>query len=226
MHKCRLTKDRLLDLTLDEVAPAEAKQLLEELDECPSCQEEYAALRNILRVSGQALRSALPTEDFWRAHHARLQVRLRDHLSPFEPVRLCLRARVWLRLGKIATSSVRVPVPAALAITVLIGLAFILRSPEPANLTPTASLASVEMRTVQVPVIQERVVTQVVYIEKRGRRYRGTANELDRATLNAGNRVARAGSDPLGKSEMSLVGFRPTDQLKLTISKGSFQDEK
>ena len=76
MHNCRLTRNRLIDLALDEMAPAEAKQLLAELDDCPACQEEYATLRNTWRVSGQALRSALPTESFWPGYHARLQGKL------------------------------------------------------------------------------------------------------------------------------------------------------
>lgn len=225
MHTCRLTKNRLIDLTLDEVAPEEAKQLLEELDDCPACQEEYATLRNTLRVSVQALRSALPTEDFWPGHHARLQVRLMNNLSPVQPVRLSLSARVWIGLRKMATTSVRVPVPAALAIMVLIGVFFFaLRSRGQANLAPSTPLASVETRTVQVPVIQEKVVTKVVYIEKKGRSSRGAVNQLDPAGLNTANSLARAGSS--GKPAMSLVGFRPTDQLKLTIIKGSYQDEK
>ena len=227
MHNCRLTKNRLLDLALDEGAPAEAKQLLEELDDCPACQEEYATLRNTLRVSLQALRSALPTEDFWPGYHARLQVKLRHDLSAVEPVGLSLSSRVWLGLRKMATTSVRVPVPAALAMMLLVMVFFFaLRSRGQANLTTSTPSAIVETRTVQVPVVQEKVVTQIVYVEKKGRRSRGAANHLDRVNLNAANSIARAGSDTSGKPAMSLVGFKPTDQLKLTIIKGSYQNEK
>jgi anti-sigma factor RsiW len=227
MHNCRLTKNRLLDLTLDEVAPAEAKQILQELHDCPACQQEYATLRNTLHVSVQALRSALPNEDFWPGHHARLQVSLMSNLSLVQPMRSSLSARVWIGLRKMATTSVRVPVPAALATMVLIGIFFFaLRSRGQANLSPSTPLAAVETRTVQVPVIQEKVVTQVVYVEKKGRRSRGKADQQDRTGLNAANTIARAGSDPSGKPAMSLVGFKPTDHLTLTIIKGSYQDEK
>jgi anti-sigma factor RsiW len=226
MHNCRLTRNRLLDLTLDEVAPAEAKQILQELDDCPACQEEYATLRNTLHVSVQALRSALPNEDFWPGHHTRLQVSLMSNLSPVQPMRSSLSVRVWIGLRKMATTSVRVPVPAALATMVLIGIFFFaLRSRGQANLSPSTPLAAVETRTVQVPVIHEKVVTQVVYVEKKVRRSRGKADQ-DRAGLNAANTIARAGSDTSGKAAMSLVGFKPTDHLRLTIIKGSYQDEK
>lgn len=226
MHNCRLTKNRLLDLTLDEVAPEEAKQLLEELDDCPACREEYATLRNTLRVSMQALRSALPTEDFWPGHHARLQVRLMNNVSSVQPAPFFSSARVWIGLRKLATTSVRVPVPAALAILLLAGIFFVaLRSRGQVNAAPSP-LASVETRTVQVPVIQEKVVTKVIYVDKKGRRARRTANQPDRADLNTANRIARAGSDKSGRTAMSLVGFKPTDKLKLTIIKGNYQDEK
>jgi len=225
MHNCRLTKNRLLDLALDEAAPEEAKQLLEELHHCPACQEEYATLRNSLRVSGQALRSALPGEDFWPGHHARLQARLKNELLPLQTMHWSLTSRVWPGLRKIATTSVRVPVPVAAAIMVIIGVSFFaLRSRGEVSLTPPAQLASVETRTVQVPVIQERVVTKVVYLEKKGQRSRAKVNRLKGADLNSANSVARATSS--GNSAMSLVGFKPTDQLKLTIIKGSYQDEK
>ena len=195
MHNCRLAKNRLLDLTLDEVAPAEAKQLLEELDDCPACREEYATLRNTLRVSVQALQSALPSEDFWPGYHARLQVKLTRDLPAVQPVRLSLSSRVWPELRKMATTSVRVPVPVALAMMLLVVIFFFaLRSRGQANLTSSTP--------------------------------RGAANQLDRVNLNAANSIARAGSDASGKPAMSLVGFKPTDQLKLTIIKGSYQNEK
>jgi len=227
MHNCRLAKNCLLDLTLDEVAPTEAKQLLEELDDCPACREEYATLRNTLRVSVQALQSALPSEDFWPGYHARLQVKLTHDLPAVQPVRLSLSSWIWAGLRKMATFSVRVPVPAALAMMLLVVVFFFaLRSRGQANLTASTPSAIVETRTVEVPVIQEKVVTQVIYVQKKGRRSRGAANQLDRVNLKAANSIARAGSDASGKPAMSLVGFKPTDQLKLTIIKGSYQNEK
>ena len=270
MHNCRLTRNGLIDLALDEMPSAEAKQLLAELDDCSACREEYATLRNTWRVSGQALRSALPTENFWPGYHARLQAKLGEvparaaglgsfvpHLeeenenpsSSLRPVRQAINSPLWLRIWiavvtqtvslasiarKLALSSVQVPVPLALALMFIFGITvFALRghSPSgPVNVTPSNQLAKVETKTVQVPVpvpvIQERVVTRVVYLEKRVRRSRGAANQPDRVDLNAPNSIARVGSDASGKTAMSLVGFKPTDQVRLTIIKGSYHDEK
>src|SRR5688500_18978101 len=76
MHNCRLTRNGLIDLALDEMPSAEAAQLLSELNDCAACREEYATLRNTWRVSGQALQSELPAEHFWPGYHARLQGKL------------------------------------------------------------------------------------------------------------------------------------------------------
>lgn len=227
MHNCRLTRNRLLDLTLDEVAPSEAMQLLAELDHCPSCQEEYATLRNTWRVSGNALRSVLPTEDFWPGHHARLRARLTNASSPAMPLRFSLSERVWIALRQMATTSVRVPVPAVVAMTLLlIGISvFAVRSREQATITPLNSSTPAETRTVWVPVVQEKVVTRVVYLEKRNRD-RGGAGRSDMSKSNAAINLARATPDASGKTAMSLVDFKPTDQIKLTIIKRGYQDEK
>jgi hypothetical protein len=250
MHNCRLTRNGLLDLALDEMSSAEANQLLAELDECAACREEYATLRNTWRVSGQALQSALPTENFWPGYHARLQGKLIQHLqqanekasSSLEPVRQSLNSPLWLRIwiavvtqtvslrsigSKLATTSVRVPVPVALALMFLFGISlFALRARGPVNAAPSDQLNPVETRVVQIPVIQEKVVTRMVYVEKKGSRSRNAAYRLDREDLNAANRLAISASEASGKTAMSLVGFRPTDQIKLTIIKGSYQDEK
>ncbi len=250
MHNCRLTRNGLIDLVLDEMPSAEAKQLLAELNDCAACREEYATLRNTWRVSGQALQSAQPSEKFWPGYHFRLQAKLMQHFqedsekasSSLQPVRQSLNSSLWLRFGiavvtqtvslwsmgkKLATASVRVPVPVALALMLLFVISVVaLRVRGPVNPTPSNQLTSVETRMIQIPVIQERVVTRVVYVEKKTSRTRGASNQIDREELSAANRLAMAGRDASGKTAMSLVGFKPTDQVKLTIIKGSYQDEK
>ncbi len=236
MHNCKLTRDVLIDFALGEVSPAQTSELLAELNDCVACQAEYATLKNTLRISQQALRSALPAEEFWPGYHARLQGKLIQHLqednnpasASVQSVRLSFSSRLWIGLRKMATTSVRVPVPAALAMMLLAGILFFsLRARGQANVTSSTPLPSVETRTVEVPVIQDRVVTKVVYVEKKGRRHKGPpglASSLDAAGRNA--TIARGGSDASGKTAMSLVGFKPTDQVKLTIIKGSYRDEK
>jgi anti-sigma factor RsiW len=252
MHNCRLTRNDLVDLALDEVPPAEAEQLLSELNGCSSCREEYATLSNTWRVSAQAMQSVLPREEFWPGYHARLKKNLTQRLSEEieETSQRSLSSAKWVRIRlavamhtasllsfvrQLATTSVRVPLPAALMLMLLFGVAVLALAGrassglpsvgwEPANTIPSTQLPSVETRLVPVSVIQERIVTRVVYVEKKSRRST-TSNPPDREDRGGPHRFVRAGSDASAETAMSLVGFKPTDQVKLSIIKGS-HDEK
>ncbi len=87
----------------------------------------------------------------------------------------------------------------------------------------TASSSSVVTRTVEVPVIRERLVTQVVYRERA------------RRPLQAGNRaeekqnIAKASTPrdaAIENSPPSLAGFKPANEARLTIIKGSERNDK
>ena len=223
MHNCKLTRRNLIDLSLDEITGAKATQLLAELNECGTCQVEYAALRSTLHVSTQALRSTLPAEDFWTGYHSRLQAKLfASETQRIEEVAaLPFGTQAWLAVRTIFTTSVRVPVPAALGLMLLFGASFFLvRARTQVNASPSAPVALVETKTIEVPVIQEKVVTRVVYVEKKSDRSKGRVNGLDRFP------AALTGADPAAKTAMSLAGFKPTDEVKLTVIKGSYKDQK
>ena len=235
MHNCKLTRSSFIDLALGEIEPARATQLQAELNDCPGCHEEYESLRSTLHVSNQALRSAVPGEEFWPGYRTRLHAKLLA--SPAQQVGSAgafpsalatksLSSQVWSTLKTLATTSVRVPVPAALALLLVFGVFFfVLRGREQVNVTPSTPVALVNTRTVQVPVIQEKVVTRVVYVEKKGRRSAGGASQSDRTGIPAApDSVAVTGSNPA--TALSLVGFEPTNEVKLTVIKGSYKDEK
>ncbi|HEV7684102.1 MAG TPA: hypothetical protein VGO68_18365, partial [Pyrinomonadaceae bacterium] len=186
------------------------------------CQAEYAALRSALHVSNQALRSTLPADDFWPVYHSRLQAKLfASETQRIEKVApLPLSSQAWWALKTIFTTSVRVPVSAALGLILLFGASvFLVRARTQVDAGPTAPVALVETRTIEVPVIQEKVVTRVVYVEKKSDRSKGGVNGLDRQEY-------RAGSDSTAKTAMSLAGFKPTEEVKLTVIKGSDKDQK
>ena len=233
MHNCRLTKSLLLDYALGELPATQTNQLLGELNDCAACQAEYSSIKHTLQVSERALGSTAPAEDFWPGYHARLQSKLAQQVvatqaSPSAaPALQSFSSRVLGGLRAIATTSIRVPVPAALAIMLLAGmLFFFVRPREVASINQLPQAPVVETRTVQVPVIQEKVVTQIVYVEKKARRTKGGSGPINSFALDPQNAMARAGTDPSSKKAMSLVGFKPTEQVKLTVIKGSYQDEK
>ncbi|HUS11748.1 MAG TPA: hypothetical protein VMZ30_14875 [Pyrinomonadaceae bacterium] len=235
MHNCKTSKSNFVELACNEIPPARSRQLLSELNDCVACREEYEAVRSTVHVSGQALRSGLPAETFWPTYRERLRYRLvssqsqntkngADHSSAYSSP-MPLSSRVWEPLRRMASSSVRVPVPAALVLILMLGAVFVvLHSRAQVNaagsITPSVS---VETRTVQVPVIQEKVITRVVYVDKSRRR---GAAQPDRTAVSAtANSVARAFPNT-SQTPLSLIDFKPTDQVKLTVIKGNYKDEK
>jgi anti-sigma factor RsiW len=263
MHNCKSTRDGFVELALNEMSPGRSAQVLAELKDCRECQEEFATIRSALRTSGQALQAALPAEDFWPGYHARLQTalantrqnetlqtgrapqRIEKH-PPGTPPGLrsqrSARSTAWLELRSLLTTSVRVPAPVAAALVLLFGVSIFFAvhsrgAATPMSLTPTSTeSAAVQTTVVEVPVIKEKVVTRIVYVEANGRRPRNAVNYVndgreegddgndannDRApVVDVTRGVARVRSDQRSAA-MSLAGFKPTDEVKLTIIKGS-----
>jgi len=212
MHNCKANRETLIALALN---PSDQTQSLPaELETCATCRKEYAALRNSLRIAGQAKQSALPGESFWPGYHARLRQRLE---AGSESQALEKRTGLKTLLGNLFTSSVRVPVPVAAGLLLfLVGsFAFALNSRRPTTAPqPIVVTKTVEVRVPQ-ETVRERVVTRVVYRERDRR-------QISAAKADA---IAARRNEP-AETPFSLIGFKPTNEVKLTIIKGSYRDEK
>jgi hypothetical protein len=227
MHNCKVARNSFVELAVNELEPAESQRLLSELNECGECRAEYATLASTLHVSTQALRSSSPPEEFWTGYNQRLNARLiaSDVIDRREqPVHST--PGVWATLRSFATASVSVPVPVALALVLLVGISwFAVRSREAVVTQSNAQLPARVAETIAVPPAQEkpqeRIVTRVVYLEKPGRRPRRGGNSETNGTMPAA--VARAEAQT---PQLNLVDFKPTDQVKLTVIKGAYKDEK
>jgi hypothetical protein len=121
---------------------------------------------------------------------------------------------------------VPVPVPVAAILMILFGLSIVFamhsrRQPITESLAGTPSVVT---KTIEVPVIQERTVTRVVYRD----RSRRTISDLARIEKTARTESKGTGqkNGPVANTPISLVGFKPTSDPKLTIIKGSYRDEK
>ena len=111
--------------------------------------------------------------------------------------------------------------PAALAAVALVCvLSFAALSRGQVNPIPATPIAQVEVKTVHVPVVQEKVVRQVIYRDRK----RPKQLPFDYANLNTATATAKRVTDSGAK--LNLVGFKPADQVKMTIIKGNDQDEK
>ena len=217
MHNCKAIRETLIELALNE--PDQTQSLPAELEQCGTCREEYAALRKVLRVADQAKQSALPAESFWPGYHTRLRQSLAAgaksgvSLPAFET-----RTSLGLLLKDFIKSSVRLPAPVAAALLLLLGVSvvFALKSRRPVNTMPPV----VVTKTVEAPApqetIRERVVTRVVYRDR----------DLRQSLSAKANAIRSQRNKPAGETPISLVGFKPTNDIKLTIIKGSYHDEK
>jgi len=230
MHNCKTTRSSLMDLALaetqDRVAESERplEDLAEELAGCSECRAEYASLRRTLGVVAQAAQAAMPDESFWPGYHSRLTHRINNADSRNSPA-LQIPPRSssgsWSVARKLAGASVRIPLPLAAVLVLSIGLSMVLLirvRGQAKQQSPAPAVAAV--KTIEVPIIQERVVTRVVYV---------ASNRRSGPALSEGSGKRsgeRLTEESANRTAANLSGFRPTDQVKLTIIKGSYHDEK
>jgi len=216
MHNCTETKERLLELVLDGRSAD-----MSELNACAGCRAEFNALNMTLRMTSRLSETAAPAESYWSGYHARLRRKLattpnpshaetqrrKEKLGPlFATMRLCVR------------TSVRVPLPLALAVIITclaLGVFAIRRAEQPVAQPPLLVHVPVE-----VPVVQEKVVTRVVYRDRR------SASRNTRRTINDARSESTFARSRKPATDEILTGFKPTDEIKLTVIKGGAPYEK
>jgi len=213
MHNCKATKTILIEL-----AAGDANQLPGEIENCAGCREEFASLRNALRAADTAIDLAQPAEAFWPGYHERLRQRLQNSQTTggWLPPRISMLR--WFR--KVLTTSIRVPVPAALAFVVLLvfSIFFAMQTRRASGAGSILTPPSIVTKTVEVPVVRDRVVTRVVYriIQRPSR---------DVSADLAGARDFRQ-TEPAAVTAQGLEGFKPANEAKVTIINGSYHDDK
>lgn len=220
MHNCKATKKNLIELAM---SPTDQNQLPPaELQNCSACREEFASLRNALRATEAAIYLGQPAESFWSGYHERLRGRLeREPRSPngWLPPPPRFNLGLWLR--RLVTASIPVPVPviSALFIFLIFSIFFMMHSRQSSDARPILTPPSVITRTIEVPVIQEKLVTRIVYRKVQAPPLSLTAREREAARVTDYQQ-----SQAL--TDQGLEGFKPANEAKLTIIKGSYQNEK
>lgn len=228
MHNCKETREIFTELLLDGLDFRSDQTISAELSRCAECRAEFEVLSATLRMTSRAGETAAPAEDYWPAYHSKLKQRLetttsraqaqrhKDELGPlFEPLRPRAGASWFVRLLK---SSVRVPLPIGIAVIIAAALLvpFVIRAARK-DVQPTNTTTIVRV-PVEVPVVQEKIVTQIVYRDRR---------PFVRATKRAPE--APRVESTFAKSQTlpaSLSGFKPPDEIKLTVIKGGVPNEK
>lgn len=210
MHDCRETKEQITELVLDGIEGRRDQVLATELNRCAECRAEYDALNATLRITTRLKETAGPAESYWNGYHARLRQKIQNSAVVFdakaqrhkvEPAFFSAALRICVR------TTVPVPVPvmvAAVLAFAAIGLIAIFGARQPASLSP-----SIVHVPVEVPVVQEKIVTRVVYRERR------PPPRTSKRLINAEPKV-----------ENTFAKFKPTEEVKLTVIKGGSGNEK
>lgn len=228
MHDCRTTEARLVDLIFDELGADERRGLLAELDACADCLDQYRSMAGTLSAFDEAGEAALPDESYWPIYHAALGRRLSPVMTGAAP----RRASFWQRALH-ARLTVPAPAAAAVALALLVSLVLALRprnlpSPSPAPHTQTAAAAE-PPPTLPVPVVSERVVTRVVYVEKRREKREGRRSVPEAAAVQSEGALASGREKESVQGGLftraNLTDFQPAHELKIRVIKRSNSDE-
>ena len=210
MHNCREVKEQITELLLDGADCRSDEVLSAELRRCDECRSEFEALSATLRITNRSRELSAPTEDYWTSYHAKL----RQNLVNVSALTVSHKPSVFERFTRF---SIPVPAPVALALIMACAIAVpvVVRAARQQTLPP-----SVVHVPVEVPVIQEKVVTRVVYRERR------TVARTSKRTTNAPPVEDTFAKSRRADSPTGFAGFKPTDEVKLTVIKGGSGNEK
>ena len=76
MHDCDVTREMLADLLFEELEEGPRLSLLEDVQVCGGCSEQYRALAETLRLTDVGMDACLPAEEFWPGYEERLSERM------------------------------------------------------------------------------------------------------------------------------------------------------
>jgi hypothetical protein len=222
MHNCKATRERFTEHLLDGANGDLGESLSTELRECFECSEEFGSVKQTLLITGRLIEKAVPAESYWSTYHATLKQKvILAESQPIEAVHSASKAHWLMAFFK---SSVRIPVPVGVSFVLLFVLALILQVRAARRLESPPQVSVVHV-PVEVPVVQEKIVTQVVYRERR-RTVATRASNLVMSSTAQDSAVARSQGPNRELRPATLIGFKPLDEVKLTVIKGGSPDEK
>ena len=231
MHDCRQTQEILVDLIFDELDFATRARVRAEVEACAGCNAQYRSFAATLDACDEASAALTPRENYWPQYHDALGRRLARAAEEEAATESVAAESVpfWKRL---LTTSIRVPAPLAATAMLLfvassvLALTLLARpAPEPVVLAaPPAStqeLNAPQIKLIEVPVVQEKIVTQIIYVPRRPTNGETLRRRLPRENL-AGVKPQKAFSpDAATTPRANLSGFKPAGEMNLRIIKGS-----
>jgi len=226
MHNCRETKEQITEFVLDGADRRPDEVLLAELRACADCRAEFNALNATLRVTTRLRETSAPSETYWTGYHAKLRHKLVNANVQSNQS----NSASWFARFLKATISVPAPVAAALIIACAVLIPIAIRAARQQSQTPAivhvpvATPVVQEKPTIQEkPVVQEKIVTRVVY---RDRVSTGRTSKRVVDPSKVESTFAKSQKPQNAEIPPTLTGFKPTEEVKLTIIKGGSQNEK
>lgn len=227
MHDCRKLKGELIDLAFEELSVERKLSLLVEIENCTECSSQYGEITEALYAVDEAATRALPGEAYWLAYDQALLARLK-RVADEQPLE---RMPLWKQFFA-ARLPVPVPIAALVVLLLIVSTTFSLRTPRvsssftSANMPPPAATPT-EIRVPEAPVVHEKIVTRIVYVERKARRGRGVPGQPAVARAGEPKLVARdAGVATTPLPRTGLAGFQPADDVKLTIIKAHEEEKR
>jgi hypothetical protein len=222
MHNCRATRELFTEHLLDRANRGLDESLSTELNECFECYEEFRAVKETLLVTGRLIEKAVPAESYWLTYHATLKQKvIQADRRAIETVLPARKTPWWTAFFK---STIRIPLPVGGAFVVLFVLSLILLVRAQGRVESPTQVSVVRI-PVEVPVVQEKIVTRVVYRESRRRVSPKDSNGVV-SSPEADAALARSQAPNRELRPATLIGFKPLDEVKLTVIKGGPPDEK
>jgi len=220
MHNCKATRELFTELLLDGVDRRPNRSLVNELNACPGCFEEFGSVKETLRVTRRSMERAAPTESYLIAYNASLKQKIVE--AEMIPVQSARPANQMSWLNLFFRASVRIPVPVGVSLLLIIALSFVLTTLASRRAKDPVQITSVVQVPVEVPVVREKIVTQVVYRERK----RGTVSKAPSRVASSTDVDSTLAASQKHDVRPTLIGFKPLDEVKLTVIKGGSPDEK
>lgn len=157
---------------------------------------------NVLRIAKRVIETTTPPESYWPGYHARLREKLDQSRQPQV---VSTTEPSWI--ARLFRASVSIPVPVAVALLLVFMLSLFLVRRTPEATPPQVHVVQVPVEVpVQVPV--EKIVTRVVYRPTTRKPKQGSSAEHSNSTF-----------------AKTLSGFKPTEEIKLTVIKGGANEK-
>ena len=215
----------------DELDFATGARVRAEVEACAVCSAQYRSFVATLDACDEASAALTPRENYWPRYHDALSRRLARAAETAEDV-TTKSVPFWKHL---LTTSIRVPAPLAATAMLLFVASSILAltllarpAPEPVMLAAPASpveLNAPQIKFIEVPVVQEKTVTQIIYMPRRTRSGDDSRRLLPRENL-AVVKSPKAPSLYATPPRANLSGFKPANQMNLRIIRGSSTREQ